>query len=321
MNTRGKKFFHAITALSIALTAFLPAQGADVDLRCWGKQLIGHLHSCPLVMTDASFEQTAILGKVRDTMNRLDTTLDAEQIRGRLTVAQANDLRTELDTIRTNMEDAVSDGTLTHDEAFFVVSRMTRLDNRADMLIASHPATQVAIDTDVDIRLRDLNGRLAEDVNAGLLTEPEADELRRTLAAVAAENARIEADRMITPAEQERLKIALDTVGARMDDLSTNSYVAVRSLFTWSDFEPRQQQLLSRVSTALDQGRISATRAAFLRNELQKVQMMAASINAQKTGGIIAAPDLIVLRQKQNLIDRQITEEIRIAARHRPAYR
>lgn len=321
MNIKGKRLTLVLTALSIALSTLAPV-GAATEVRPLVRQLVGYLHSCPLVMSEASFDQTALLGKVRDTMKRLEGTLNTEQLTGRLTVAQADELRTELEIIQTNMEDAISDGSLTYNEAHFLVRRLAQLDNRSDMLIASHPTTRIAIDTDtdIDIRLRDLNARLAEDVSAGLLTPSEADELRRSLAIVAAENSKIEADRVITFAEQQRMKIAMDTVGNRLDELTTNSYVTVRSLFTWSDFEPRQQQLLNRIDTALDQGRLSAPRAAVLRTKLEQVRQVASSINANRSGQIVSAEDLIILRQKQNVIDRQITEEIRIAARQRPSW-
>ncbi|MBY0547869.1 MAG: hypothetical protein K2W95_11275 [Candidatus Obscuribacterales bacterium] len=319
MNIKGKRLTLVLTALSVALSILAPV-GAATDARPLVRQLVGYLHSCPLVMTEASFEQTALLGKVRDTMKRLEGTLNTEQNTGRLTVAQADELRTELEIVGTNMEDAIADGKLTYDEAHFVVRRLAQLDNRSDMLISSHPATRIAIDTDIDIRLRDLNGRLAEDVSAGLLTASESDELRRSLAIVAVENSKVEADRVITRAEQERMKIAMDIVGNRLDELTTNSYVTVRSLFTWSDFEPRQQQLLNRINTAVDQGRLSAPRAAVLRTNLEQVRQVASSINANRSGQIVAAQDLIILRQKQNMIDRRITEEIRIAARQRPSW-
>ncbi len=320
MNKTGKRLFIALTAASMTFGSLSSAKAEDLDLRCWTQKLLGYLHSCPLVVSAATSEQIGLLGKARDTMTRLGQTIDNEQTLGRLSVAQANDMRLELDSISTNLEDAVHDGTLTYDEAHFIVRRLAELDNRADMLIASHPATRVAIDTDIDIRLRDLNGRLAEDANAGLLTEPEADELRRSLSVVAEENSRIKADCVITPEEQLRIKIAMDTVGHRMDELSTNQWVTVRTLFTWSDFEPRQQELMSRVNTAIDQGTISPSRAAMLKTELNKVQQMAASINASKAGGIITTRDLIALRQRQNLIDRQITQEIRLAAKQRPYF-
>lgn len=315
---KGRVRVYALAA--VAMFSLPLAQAQDSDLRCATQKLLGYLHSCPLVVSKATADQICLLGKVRDTMTRLGNTIDTEQLQGRLSLRQASDLRTELDIISDNLDDAVSDGTLTYEEAHFVVKRAAALDNRTDMLVASHPETRVAFDTDIDIRLRDLSGRLAADTQAGLLTREESDEISRSVAIVAGENAAIKSDRVITASELRRMKASIDAVGARMDQLSTNQWVSVRTLFTWSDFEPRQQELANRIGTALDQGRISADRANFLRSELRKVGQMAETINAHKSGGIVATPLLITLRQKQNLVDRQITQEIRLAAGHRPWY-
>lgn len=315
---KGRVRVYALAA--VAMFSLPLAQAQDSDLRCATQKLLGYLHSCPLVVSKATADQICLLGKVRDTMTRLGNTIDTEQLQGRLSLRQASDLRTELDIISDNLDDAVSDGTLTYEEAHFVVKRAAALDNRTDMLVASHPETRVAFDTDIDIRLRDLSGRLAADTQAGLLTREESDEISRSVAIVAGENAAIKSDRVITASELRRMKASIDAVGARMDQLSTNQWVSVRPLFTWSDFEPRQQELANRIGTALDQGRISADRANFLRSELRKVGQMAETINAHKSGGIVATPLLITLRQKQNLVDRQITQEIRLAAGHRPWY-
>lgn len=315
---KGRVRVYALAAVAMFSLPLAQAQGSD--LRCATQKLLGYLHSCPLVVSKATADQICLLGKVRDTMTRLGNTIDTEQLQGRLSLRQASDLRTELDIISDNLDDAVSDGTLTYEEAHFVVKRAAALDNRTDMLVASHPETRVAFDTDIDIRLRDLSGRLAADTQAGLLTREESDEISRSVAIVAGENAAIKSDRVITASELRRMKASIDAVGARMDQLSTNQWVSVRTLFTWSDFEPRQQELANRIGTALDQGRISADRANFLRSELRKVGQMAETINAHKSGGIVATPLLITLRQKQNLVDRQITQEIRLAAGHRPWY-
>lgn len=309
--------FIALTAVSMNFSV-CAAQAQDMDLRCWTQRLMGYLHSCPLVVSEATSEQIGLLGKFRDTLTRLGRTIDAEQLSGRLLAPEANEMRTELDMISTNMEDAVRDGTLSYDEGAFIVRRLSELDNRTDMLVASHPAMRIAFDTDIDIRLRDLSGRVAQDLSSGLLTAAEADELRRTLDVIGEENANIKADRRITPAEQERMRIALDTLGKRLDDLSTNQWVAVRTLFTWSDFEPRQRELYNRLQTSVDQGLIPPARATAIRAEIENLNKLAASIHAERNGGIVATPSLVVLRQRQNMIDHRITQEIRLAA-GRPA--
>lgn len=234
-------------------------------------------------------------------INALHNKVSADLRAGRLSHAEAVELRQKLDNLATR-EANFDDNGYNLSERNFLLSE---LDEISDQLDGFSSAVTVETGAGLRARMNRIDAKISTNVGAGEITRMEAQSLRRDLASV---SSRINDG--LSPGERGALMEELDRISNRLDRLIASDYSSSGS---WSQIQTQQARLRDRIDNAMANRQISNFRGRSLRSELNEISRSA--FMARSSGGFLTKAEAAMLKSRQFELNRKISTEIAASGR------
>lgn len=233
--------------------------------------------------------------------NQLEAEINSAASTGKISAAVATDFRTDLTRLTNEVNQAKAGGRR------LSITQSINFSNQINVMATSlgaaveHRTTTLP---DVDSLQLTLGTQIDTALAAGTISATTASQLKTELQQIATIEAAYKADTggNLTPRQVELLGERLNTVKASIEQQVRIGQSAIPAL------TDRRTAIEAKIQTALSTGRITASEAELLRQDLARIQTQQTTF--QGTTGILTGTQVLMIAQSLDLVDDKISARL-----------